>query len=446
MNHVRSRRRRLPRVQSLEPRHLLSADIGGGHPSAGDTSEGSSSQEVAEFLFGPTVEFKLEVTQNGQSILDANRTFNVNVGERFDLELLYSDLRDPSQRAGLSGFAAKILSSMPSTFRPVVRERQIFDFGDQFSAVTGGSLVVGLEGSSNTSVIDAAALMADTRQAFASAAEAVMGSPSGSVQTEFFDNPFFVTFDFLDEGLAFADIPNLTIDTSGLTGASVSSSFTEVPPFIDGDPSKGVNPATFRTAIDFHSRSLNDLQFYSTIGGGGIYVPDSVEVFRDLIGFGPFSKTITMFAADNAIAFTGTDFEALSIRVEAIQEASNVDFTVAPADNSGESFVYVYDTFDQVPPDQLVFDLDDDPSIPGDDRYALVTGNFGAVALPPFQNPVNRFDVNNDGSFGGTDATALDRGAKQSGDQFSGRYASGSSSRPHRQLHRCKWRQPVHAG
>ncbi len=399
MRRVKSRAHRSWAMETLEPRHLLAAVSGEGLPASG----------AAEGLLDPIVEFKLDVRQNGQSLLDQNRNFNVDVGERFDLEVLYSDLRSPEARLGVSGFAANVLSSMPAAFRPVVTERQFFDFSDELDNATGGSVVIGLEGSSNTVSVDFATIFADAESAFATAAEQVMGLPSGTVQTEFFTNPFFVAFDFKDESLAFSDIPNLTIDTSGLTGASVSSASREEPVFIDGDPSSGINPATFRTSLDFSSRSLNDLTFYRTFAGGGLYDPSGPVVFRELLasGFVLSSFNVASFAEANSIPFDGTDFEAMSIRVEAVQEASGVDFTIAPIDRAEGDYVFIYGDFDPVMFDQLLFDLEDDPSVPGDDRFALVTGNFGAAALPPFQNPDNRFDVDRDNEVGVRDVLAL---------------------------------------
>jgi hypothetical protein len=352
----------------------------------------------------PLVEFKLDVRQDGQSILDSNRNFQVNVGDRFDLELLYSDLRPSFERKGLYIFAADIFSNMPSAFRPVVTEFQVFEIDSNFAGVTGGSVIVGLENSTVEIPIDQF-----REESVAAAAEQLLGFASGTAEAEIsFVDPdlTIVRLYFRDENLAFADIPNLSIDTSGLTGKTVNTSFFEQPAFVDGDPSKGVNPNTFSTAIDFRSRSLNDLVFYSTFLGGGIYDPDGPGVFRELLGVGPL-ENVPNFAASNSIPFSGTDFEALSIRVEAVEEASGVEFEARQIDDAADSFIYIYDTLDQIALDEVLFDVDDDPAIAGDDRFAIVTGNFGAAALPPFQNPVNRFDVNNSGGLDAADGLLI---------------------------------------
>ncbi len=385
-------------MESLEPRQLLAAD-----PGLVDALEPLGSGEAAGV---PLVEFKLDVRQNGQSILDSNRNFEVNVGDRFDLELLYSDLRPSFDRVGLYIFAADIFSNMPSAFRPVVTEFQVFEFDSNFSGVTGGMVTVGWENDGATVEIPFDQFGPES---IAAAAEQLLGYASGTIETEITEvDPTLtiVRLYFRDESLAFSDIPNLAIDASELTGATVNNTFFEVPAFVDGDPSKGVNPDAFGTAIDFRSRSLNDLVFYSTFLGGGIYEPDGPGVFRELLGIGPLENLAT-FAANNSIPFDGTDFEALSIRVEAAAEASGVEFEARQIDDLTDSFVYIYDSLDQIDRDEVLFDDDDDPSIAGDDRFAIVTGNFGAAALPPFQNPVNRFDVNNSGGLEAVDGILI---------------------------------------
>ena len=393
-----NRRRGLRGIELLEPRRLLAAEAGSVEP--------LSPQGAGEGNGVPIAEFKLDVRQDGQSILDANRNFQVDVGDRFDLELLYSDLRAPFERLGFYLFATDIFSNMPSAFRPVLTEIQVFDFDSDFSGVTGGSFTIRQENSLDTVDIPVAQF---SEESVASAVEQLLGLSSGTVEAEFNNVDPTLTFlrlNFRDESLAFTDIPNLDVDTSGLIGETVNTTFVEEPAFVDGDPSKGVNPNTFSTAIDYSSRSLNDLVFYSSYFGGGIYEPDGPGVFRELLGVGP-SQSVANFASANSIPFDGTDFEALSIRVEAAAEASGVEFEARQIDDATDSFVYIYDSLEQIARDEVLFDDDDDPSIAGDDRFAIVTGNFGAAALPPFQNPNNRFDVNNSGDVDSGDGLRL---------------------------------------
>ena len=90
-------------------------------------------------LAGELVSIELDITQNGESILDENRQFEVQVGERFDVEILYDDLREDGN--GAARFLASVIGSFPEAYLPAVYEEQVVTLTGDFSGTAGGGRI-----------------------------------------------------------------------------------------------------------------------------------------------------------------------------------------------------------------------------------------------------------------------------------------------------------------
>ena len=76
-----------------------------------NVAESEESLRVLGYLEDPNnnvVELAIDVQQNGVSILDEDREFTVDVGEVFDVQFQYSDLRHPDERLGLFSYYAQL--------------------------------------------------------------------------------------------------------------------------------------------------------------------------------------------------------------------------------------------------------------------------------------------------------------------------------------------------
>ncbi len=357
--------------------------------------------EERQLLVGEVIAIELDVTQNGQSILDANRHFQAEVGERFDLKVRYDDLRAAPNREGAFSIFTDIIASFPDTVRPVVHEVQIFEFSDNFLDATGGNLVVGRVGSAETVSVPLASLDSSS---LATAAAQVLGLPSASLTVRLLPDLFAIV-DFVDDSLAFQDIANLTFDTSGLTGANVTVTASEIPVFVGNNPSAAINPSAVISAIDFRSTSLNNLAIYDQVQSA-TYAASGPAILEDAGGLGSLFQSVRDRFGDLGLTFTGQDIHAFSIRFEVTRAQSGVQFTASFADDPDDAFIGLYSSggIDVLTSDEVLFDTTDDSAVPGDDRFALVIGDFSSVVSRPYQNPNNRFDVNGDGEDGSAGA------------------------------------------
>jgi len=340
------------------------------------------------------MEIHLDVTQQGASIVDQNREFSVNVGEQFDLELLYDDLRPSNTNKGAFSVAADIAASSSTSFRPVVSEVQIFSLRN-ISNSFGGFVTVSAEGTSRSREIPFLSsngqpgLFDNTLVAIRDAVEFVLDVDPEIIQIDLqrFGFDLIVEVYFRD-GLTLQNVSNLTIDTATLTGGVVTVDFTELPAFNGGNPLLGINQDVFYTSIDFRSASLDNQPIYqNTKANIGDYDPFGSPVFDSLAGHtiqigGNGALGIDSIADSLGVPYDGTNIEVLSVRLEVVGEGSGIEFTAGPSNHpvfgTGTT---IFDVFGgtNLAESQILFDTVDDPAITGDDRRAVVIGNFVGV-------------------------------------------------------------------
>ncbi len=364
--------------------------------------------EDRRLLVGETIAFELDVTQNGASILDANRVFEVDEGERVKLQVQYDDLRTGTDQQGLWAMHADIISNAAGAFIPVVTERTELRLIGDLDFLTGGSLLVGAEGTTETRMITLEEFGINTARSVGTAIAEVLDIDPSVVEVEVLmpsDTQIVLSVRYLDDALALTDIPNVFIDTSGLIGPPIDSVAQHIPAYVNNDPNQGVNPEAFVTAVDFHSSSFNDMEVYNILQSG-TYNPNGPNVFADTGGVSDdFFASIAERAALNGIPFDGLNFHAFSICLQAVNAQSGVTFTAA-FPTSADVLLYPVGS-DALESLDVLIDLDDDPLELGDDRFGMVTANILSSVPRPYQNPVNRFDVNNDGEDGNAGLLAL---------------------------------------
>jgi Dockerin type I domain len=289
--------------------------------------------ETRILLAGELLALKLDVSQNGASILNENREFAIAVGDRFDLEILFDDLRPEDEREGPVVFHTNIATNLPSAFRPVVSESQFVRVLGDFGSVVDGAIVVSAAGRPNTYTIpvlstnEVVGLDNDVERALRIAVENVLGLAEGHVRLEsisFAEGREDFSIQFVGEEFAFQDIPNLSFDASGLLGAVITTEVVEQPAFVNGDPLHGVNLDQILTSLDFRSRSLGGGQPYVT-EKSATYAATSDVAFAD-VGGASFASPKNL-AESRSIPFTGQNFKAFSIRLEAVAPAAGIDFS-----------------------------------------------------------------------------------------------------------------------
>ncbi|WP_218934708.1 FG-GAP-like repeat-containing protein [Rosistilla ulvae] len=349
----------------------------------------------------PLLNIKLDVTQDGESILAENtRNFEVNVGEKFDVEVRYADLRTPvDHRLGVFSLYVDILASGIDSFRPVLSETQIIELSENLEDASGVLTIAFGNDPDRTAEIpvrsgdpSVSSLEDDPENAIRIAIEEGLGLGAGTVSVNQAvrsgrdtDNggggivgtgdPFQYIIRFVGENAEFADIPNLIVNTDTITDAAVTGSLVEVPVYSTTDQSQ-INPNSLLYNIDFRSSTMGNRVVYGDVRSG-VYNPGNQETFDEIGGVGP--------ALENGLPVTENrdvlqNFEAFSIEMQAVRAQDNVTFTLDLPDNPIGSEIALYGTSassDVALTDELIsILLADDPETIEDERTGLVIGRF----------------------------------------------------------------------
>ncbi len=359
------------------------------------------------------IELKLDVTQDGESILDSDRRFAVEVGQRFDLELLYDDKR-PFQfnenHMGAFTVYADILADNAHAYRPVLSETQIISISENLRDATEGSFVLSANGRSATiPLFGSPSLSVNPELAIKRAIEEPGGLDFGINTVTVFEtlraprnangdvgsgDPFEYVIRFVSDEFEFTDAANIQIDTSGIVmsadAAAPVGQVLEVPVYSDIG-TQTLNPAAFLFNLDARSASLNDAIVYGNVQSGSFnpLAGDGSEVFDELGGTGPLESAGLRAVAKSVFGTSSSRYgeflspisnvEVFSIELEAVAAARDITFTLDRADGEkSELSAYGIDT--ALTSEQVLIDLVDDPSQPGDDRFGMV---FGTIVDPP---------------------------------------------------------------
>ncbi|QDV68703.1 Calx-beta domain protein [Rosistilla carotiformis] len=366
----------------------------------------------------PLLSIELDVTQNGTSLLaEDSRNFEVEVGEKFDLEVRYTDLRSQfSNRFGVFSLYVDILATGIDSFRPVLSETQIIELSENLDDASGAfSLSFADQPQRIADVLltstnpDIPTLQSDPEEAIKIAIEEGLGLGEGTVSvTEAARNgrengqvgtgeSFRYIIRFVGDSAEFTNIPNLVVDTSKLTGAAVAGSLTEVPVFTSADQTQ-INPNSLVYNIDYRSSSLDDRVIYGDVRSG-VYNPGNRETFDEVGGVGP-GKTNGLY--DDALTHPNLldHFEAFSIEMQAVRPQDAVTFTLDLPDNERGSEIALYGssaTSDIALTDDMIsIVLADDPATEPDDRTGLVIGRFVIPTELPIQAVQDNFPINED--------------------------------------------------
>ncbi|QEG42895.1 Ig-like domain-containing protein [Roseimaritima ulvae] len=176
---------------------------------------------------------------------------------------------------------------------------------------------------------------------------------------------------FLTDGLANQQLPNLVADTSQLSGDPVVFQNNETPAILNaGQPNESVNPEAIPLNINLMSRSA----------GGQLVYENTISGAFDADGY----DNVGGQAAGNLPGGYNDQgntmpYDAYSLPIRFKQLVS--DFVIQvdqpledPREASGNELLLIDET-DKLRADNAKVDIEDDPSVAGDDRYGLVVIN-----------------------------------------------------------------------
>ena len=313
---------------------------------------------------------------------DPNGDVNVNVGEKFFIEVSYADLRSSTifstEQKGVFQLLTDLTVSQPDILAPVLNEVQFLEIDPIVTdpATNPEGVVLSISdpppGVTDPPVpysTDVATFFGNRNAAITAALES-FGYTSEQFEVNNWQPPtegaIGNEIHWIGEDLGNVDLPTVSIQI--LADVEVPTTTHEYSPFLeDGSP----NPEAVRYNIDFHSRSFGG-QFY-----GGIL---SYGGFQDQTGFersggvgiiGPGSIQEAIDELDPPINFP-QPFDSFSLPVYLKSPITDFSVTVAPASGESEAILVFgngvptgdpNDPFDpKIPPELVLIETQDDNS------------------------------------------------------------------------------------
>ena len=311
--------------------------------------------EVRQLLVGELLELDLNARSlSDELLLDDDRVLHLQVGDRFDLEVSYDDLRLSDDERGVFQLFTDIAISHPEVVVPVLNETQqiIIDesiiqspFAESltFSIPNGPPNIDGAlsyESLFNDFENNPTSEMANALLAF--------GYTADQFEVDglsFHNNNVGFQIHWIGDLFGNVDLPNVHVEVNEAPGVTnVPTETIEFAPFLaDGTP----NGEAVRFNLNTYSRTFNaNKRFYASHNIGFF---DINTGFVSVGGVGKLVQGISQATNDESFA---QPFDAYSLRLEVVSPATDVTFSVAPA--LLQDSVVLYGREDLVPPDLVL--------------------------------------------------------------------------------------------
>ena len=340
---------------------------------------------------GELIELILTARDDNDNLLsvDGSGDINVEVGEIFNLEVSYDDLRvnplfGPEIELGAFQLFTDIAVGQAGVLTPVLNETQRIRIGMNVTEMPfASSILFGIEGSAETYNSDFTQFFTNTEDEFGAMLNQLGGyTPDQYMLSEFTyqNGDLGYEIHWLGDEFGNVDLPDLTIDVIENGGDPVE---TEVEVF-DAFMPDGVTPNgdAVRFNLNTYSRTYNPTllnpqgeQFYASqnrggfdstgfVGVGGLgQVPIDGGGIPDLTDDGSFEQP----------------FDAFSLRVFINQPVTDLVISVNPGEAAEATLLYGRD--DPLPQDMVL--IDDVMDTNNNDAVAFVTINAtGDAPLP----------------------------------------------------------------
>lgn len=334
------------RVECLEGRRLLAV--------AG-TSGGA---EQIELLLTARDQSDSEIAPNAEGDI------SVTVGEIFNLEIAYRDLRG-FDATGAFAITADIASDDNSSIIPALTETHLLTVDADLSSAASGNLTFSLENSSNL-YVSALGDFANNPLQEISTALLELGYTSDQFEVS-------VAFDgteesgyrirYVDTGFVGVDLPNLTVEAN--LDVSVPVSVDDVPP-VNGDGS--LNGDAVAHNLNLNSRTFGNEPFYSNAPSG---------TYSAATGFDEVGAVGQVVVGGVPGANDGNfeqPFDAFSVPVMVTKPVTGLGVSLNPSERIDG--ILLYDAGYLITPEMILLDGDSSLSItttgnvdgPGDDE------------------------------------------------------------------------------
>ncbi len=311
----------------------------------------------------PVVEVMLGLTDDaGVSLLNSGtRTADLSVGDIVNLEVLYDDKRLFGGGLGLFTVYTDILTSQADVLEPLITETQVLSLTENFVDSRAGSVKISQAGTTTTATIPFAEIAANPAGAIRTAIINNFGYTSDEIFTSLetreprdvangkpIGDPFDIYIRFLGDRFIDTDVPDFSIDASGLTGANgvplvnpVVGSARQIDPKL---PDGTINPVAVGFSLDTRSRTGGGQNIYTNVRSGS-FNDDPTDSVQD--GFSNIGATGQLNAGGLPSILGSTPFvlpfEAFSIRARVKKAVENLQVSInIPLENANETVLVIY--------------------------------------------------------------------------------------------------------
>ncbi len=312
----------------------------------------------------PVVEMMIGLTDDeGNSLLEqGTRTANLSVDQIVNIEVLFTDARTFGRGLGLFTVYTDILASETGILEPLVTETQVLTLSENLIDSTSGNVLLSQVGSDVTGVIPLSALAESPAAAirdsllndFGFDPEQIFTSletrEPRDAETNPVGDPFDITVRFLGDDFVDVDVPNFSLDASGLVTSNsqpVTTDFREIKPEL---PDGSINPVAVGFSLDTRSRTADGQNVYTNVRSGSFNDDSSDDVLDGFANIGATGQLDGNGLPSIVGSYSpSTPFEAFSIRAR----------VTAPVENLNLSL-------------QIPIEDENDPDNPNDDESVLV--------------------------------------------------------------------------
>jgi len=341
---------------------------------------------------------------------DVNGHFNVDVDEKFFLEVSYSDLRTPVEAIGVFQIRADIIASLPGYLEPVMTETQRLRLDAEIydaAVITTDSVTFAIEGSATTYIVPASQFQLGLGTLEVINALTAFGYSFGTDYTldpsiQFEDEDKGYEIHWIGDQYDGVDLPNISLTVQQSGGAALNASVAEFAPFLPGPdgqmgtPDDVPNTDAVEFNINTDSRTLSVLasadSVYDTLPSGDFDTerdpPESRPGFINTGGVGPLAPGGIQEVDP---AFQGvTPNDAFSLPVRITQPVQGLVLNVEPAFSSTNEALLLYGEESPL----LASDVVLDDQISGDTGVAgvayLTINALGENRDPEVSGPITR--------------------------------------------------------
>jgi hypothetical protein len=318
----------------------------------------------------------------------ATRELTVGVGEVFNLELLYRDLRPSgigNPKLGAFAIYSDILfdPAGQGVLQPVLTETQFVEFSASIDQATSGSLQFSYPGDPSRPGVVTVSLEdfgadeeAPVREMTAAIEQLGFSNVNVTMQARAPGAPLVFMIRYNDFSLSDQDLPNLLVTPQ--LNVAVTATTRDIAP---RNSNNEINNAAVPFNINFDSRTLRQPREVSSNESFFGFAATQVGTFNAATGFidvGAVGPLLVDGWPNMNLGPLPDPFDAFSLPVKLTQPINNLRIFLDPSNTSSTRNLF-YGRTEGLPDELLLLDLDVDPLVAGNGTIEIAQGETGTI-------------------------------------------------------------------